>query len=129
MASDGQLTRGLCPACFCIDFDSHDFSYEPRPVADVVAGCKNGCTFCGLLTYSLNLKFAMVTGGDDSTMCVRLSRHDQLRGADNQNCITAALDAPDRASSSSVVTFDISIICDQDEAAKYGKPRASSLNE
>lgn len=130
MDDDDYLTSGLCPACFCIDFDSHDFSYEPRPVADVVAGCKNGCAFCGLLTRSLNLKPRMVDGGDGSMICVCLSRHDQLRGADNQNCITAVSYAPAlRASSWATVTFDISIICNQDEDLKHGMARASSFHE
>ena len=32
---DEYLTYRLCPECCCINFDSPDLPYEPRPVADI----------------------------------------------------------------------------------------------
>lgn len=124
MESHDCLTYGLCPSCFCIDFDSPDLSYEPRPIADIVASCKIGCTFCGLLTYSLDLKNFIARGGDFSTMGVYLSKHDRIIDADNQNCITAVLyNSRYRAANHATARFDVSIICDQDEASENGKKR------
>lgn len=130
MASDEQLTYGLCPACFCVDFDNPGLSYEDRPIADIVAGSKIGCTFCGLLTYSLNLKNGMARSKDASMAWVHLSRYDPLRGADNENCITAeSHDHSLLASIGETATFDITIIRNQDETPEEGKARTNSLHE
>ncbi|KAL2286463.1 hypothetical protein FJTKL_06832 [Diaporthe vaccinii] len=119
MEDDEYLTYGLCPACFCIDLDSPDLSYEPRPIADIVAGCKLGCTLCGLLTYCLNLKYCMVDAKDVSSTYVCLEKYDGLR-IDKQDCITAVLygysDNPVTAK------LDITVIRDQDETLKDAIP-------
>lgn len=126
MDNDGYLTHGLCPACFCIDFDSPDLSYEPRPIADVVTGCKIGCTFCGLLTYSLNLKYCMVDAKDVSSTYVCLEKYDGLR-VDKQDYIIAVL----YGYSENPVTakLDITVIRDQDETLEDGTASQNALNE
>lgn len=127
MDNDGCLTYGLCPACFCIDFDSPDLSYEPRPIADIVTGCKIGCTFCGLLTYSLNLKYCMVDTTDVSNTYVCLEKSDGFRGVDKQDHIIAAL----YGYSGNPVTakLDITVIRDQDESSEDGTARTNALDE
>lgn len=127
MDSDEYLTYGLCPACFCIDFDSPDLSYEPRPIADIVTGCKIGCTFCGLLTYSLNLKYCVVDAKDVSSTYVCLEKCDGFRGVDKQDFIVAVL----YGYSESPVTakLDITVIRDEDENSEDGTARTNDLIE
>ncbi|KAI7778934.1 hypothetical protein LA080_001540 [Diaporthe eres] len=94
MEDDEYLTYGLCPACFCIDLDSPDLSYEPRPIADIVAGYVSSTYVC-------------------------LEKYDGLR-IDKQDCITAVLygysDNPVTAK------LDITVIRDQDETLKDAIP-------
>lgn len=108
MGDKQDLAYGLCTTCFRIDFDSPDLRYTPRLIADVVSGCSDGCTFCGLLTYSLDLKSCMVDAADGCVMHVSLSRQNghcncnkmlymsrldgvDNRGCENQDCIIAEL--------------------------------------
>lgn len=127
MDNDGCLTYGLCPACFCVDFDSPDLSYEPRPIADIVTGCKIGCTFCGLLTYSLNLKYCMVDTTDVSSTYVCLKKYDGSRGVHKQDYIIAAL----YGYSEHPVTAKLAVrvIRDQDESSEDGMARTNALDE
>lgn len=68
--------------------------------------------------------------GDVSMMGVSLSKNDQLIDAENQNWITAVMyDFRHPASSHATAIFDVSIICDQDEASEDGKTRTNSQNE
>lgn len=126
MADDEYLTHGLCPACFCIDFDSPDLSYEPRAIADIVASCRMGCTFCGLLTFSLNLKFCVVDGRDLSSACVRLWRHNENPGAENLDYITAELHGSENWRDPlrpMTVMLDINILLDQGESSQNGETK------
>lgn len=124
MDGDEHLTSGLCPACFCIEFGSPDLSYEPRPIADVLADCKIGCTFCGLLTFSLDLKFCMVDTKDISTAVVSLSRNHEHRGSGDQDCVTAALSG---YASKRTATFDITILHGEYENREDGKAWSNCL--
>lgn len=125
MEDDGYLTDGLCPGCFTIDFDSTDLSYGPRPVTEIVAGCKIGCTFCGLLTYSLDLKYRMVDTEGDSIMSVCLSTRDQNGDPEYQGCLIATLCdyKPGNAMVPSDITviFDIIILHDEHDSLEDGK--------
>lgn len=127
MEDDECLTYGLCPACFCIDFDSPDLSYEPRPIADIVAGCKIGCAFCGLLTYSLNLKYCMVDGKDVSGTYVCLEKYYELR-IDKQDCIVAVLYSYSD-NHHGTAKLDITVIGDHDETLEDSTARKNALNE
>lgn len=131
MADDEYLTHGLCPACFCIDFDSLDLSYEPRAIADIVASYKIGCTFCGLLTLCLDLKYCMVDGRDLANECVRLSRDDGHPGADSPDSITAELYAfeswTDPLRDPVTVRLDIKILHDQWERSQSGKMKQNTF--
>lgn len=124
MDDDEYLTSGLCPACFCINLDSPDLSYEPRPVADIVAGCRIGCTFCGLLTFSLDLKFRMVDADDFSTTYVSLSGRDEDRDPENSDCIIAELHG---YGDDVMATLDITILHGEHENSEDGKASSDSL--
>lgn len=129
MESHGYLKHGLCPACLRIDIDSYDCSFGFRPVADIMAGCKIGCTFCGLLTYSLNLKPLMVESKGISRARVQLVRAFSP-SANYPSCINAYLHTfKNWVSSRHSVTLDITIIRNRDEISKGGKTRINCFHE
>ncbi|KAG6357392.1 hypothetical protein INS49_013269 [Diaporthe citri] len=99
MEVDEYLTYGLCPACFCIDFDSPDLSYEPRPIADI---------------------YCVVDAKDVSSTYVCLEKYDGFRGVDKQDCMFAVL----YGYSEHPVTakLDITVIRDQYESSRDAIP-------
>lgn len=124
MERDEYLTSGLCPTCFCIHLSRHYMSYKPRPIADVLADCKIGCTFCGLLTFSLDLKFCMAVIKDISTAVVSLSRNYEHRGSGDQDCITAELSG---YGSKQTANFEITKLHGQCEDWEDGKAWSNSI--
>lgn len=115
MDQNGQhLTHGLCSACFTIDLDRAALWDKRYPIADIVDGFKIGCQFCGLLTFSLDLKQCMAKTEDVSSTYVSLENS----SAEDNNCIIAELHGYFEAKSA---VFDIAIIQAHVESHENGK--------
>lgn len=109
-----HLTHGLCSTCFGIDLDRPDLWGKPYPIADIVAGFKIGCQFCGLLTFSLDLKQCMAKTEDVSNTYVSLKDS----GAEDNNCIIAELRGYFETKRA---IFDIAIIQKHIKSPEHGK--------